>query len=376
MTKEAATSHHLSNLSRRDFLKLAGAATASVMLADCRSGKSPTATPTTAPTATPTSAPTTTLVPDSAIRRPEIIRFYPDVKSKVVHTHHAGVWTGTPQGGVEDNDLLNPEALRQMLDASITELTGLDDAREAWAALFAPDERVAIKVNTLFSQDCTHLPLVLAVVECLQEAGVPAEQIVIFDANNGDLRSAGYPVNEDGPGVRCHGANYTTGWKIADVDISLSSVLLNCDALINMPILTGIVFFGAGISFAMKNHFGTFDQPQRFHGQRFVLGVTELNALPPIKERTRLVIGDILTAGAYRSYYGRLVVGGDTILMSFDPVAHDTLGMQIAADAYAAEGSDPTIVTDQATPWLMRAVELGLGTDDPENVDLVEVNLG
>jgi hypothetical protein len=334
--------HQLSrSISRRDFLRLSGAAAAAGLLAGCG-------------------------VTKPAVSQGDVVEFYPDAPSRVVRTHHTGVW---------DGEALLPDVLRRMLDASIVELTGLKDGRQAWSTLFAPDERVAIKVNTLFSQDCTHLPLVLTVVECLQEAGVPPEQIVIFDARTSHLMNAGYPVNEDGSGVRCHGANYTPGWTIADVDIGLSGVLLNCDALINIPILTGITFFGAGISFAMKNHFGTFDQPQRFHGERFVLGVTELNALSPIRDRTRLVIGDILTSETYRSHYGRLVVGGETLLMSFDPVALDTVGMQIAVDAYAAEGSDPTSVTDQAAPWLMRAAELGLGTSDPADTELVEVNL-
>jgi hypothetical protein len=103
--------------------------------------------------------------------------------------------------------------------------------------------------------------------------------------------------------------------------------------------------------------------------------VTELNALLPIKERTRLIIGDILTLNTYRSHYGRYVIGGDGILMSFDPVAHDKVGAQVAAETYAAEGQDAVTVTDQATTWLARAVELNLGTNDLDNIDLVEVNL-
>jgi hypothetical protein len=58
-----------------------------------------------------------------------VVKTHPDVWSKVVHAHHEGVW---------DGENLVPGALRQMLDASITELTGLSDAREAWAALFRP----------------------------------------------------------------------------------------------------------------------------------------------------------------------------------------------------------------------------------------------
>ena len=126
----------------------------------------------------------------------------------------------------------------------------------------------------------------------------------------------------------------------------------------------------------MKNHFGTFDKPRNFHGDRFVSGVTELNALPPIKDRTRLIIGDILTAKPYRSAYGRYVIGRDKILVSFDPVAHDMVGAQLAETAYADEGRETPVVIDQATPWLKRASEMGLGTNALENIDLVEINLG
>ena len=47
--------------------------------------------------------------------------------------------------------------------------------------------------------------------------------------------------------------------------------------------------------------------------------------------------------------------------MSFDPVAHDTIGMKIAAEAYGAEGQDSTAVMAQAIPWLGSATKLGLG---------------
>ena len=89
-----------SRLSRRDFLRLSAPATT-----------------------TPTTAVTLAFSP-----LPEIIRFYPSVPSCVVQTHHSGVWS---------DKTLVPGALRQMLDASITRLTGLNDVRGAWAALSA-----------------------------------------------------------------------------------------------------------------------------------------------------------------------------------------------------------------------------------------------
>jgi uncharacterized protein (DUF362 family) len=298
--------------------------------------------------------------------RPDIIRFYPEGKSKVVQTYHAGAWTGEPQA-------LNGGVLRRMLDISITELTGLDKAPEAWAALFKPKERIAIKVNTLFPRDSTHASLVAQVTESLREARIPAEQIIIFDRSG--LEQAGYTINADGPGVRCSYTRYTEERALGDSRIRLSDILLDCDGLINVPILTGITFFGAGISFAMKNHFGTFDRPRDFHEEKFVTGVTEINNLADIKDRTRLIIGDILASKSYRSAYGRYVIAGNKILMSFDPVAHDSVGAQIANAAYAAEGKESPAAIKQAIPWLRRASEMGLGTAALENIDLVKIDL-
>lgn len=315
----------------------------------------PTAAPTAAPTATPTAAPTVAL---------------PAEPGKVVHTHHAGVW---------DGEALVPEAIRQMLDASITELTGLHDAGEAWAALFDPSERIAIKVNAFRNSIIwTHVPLVMAVTECLQEMGVPDEQIVIFDYYTRELDTAGFPVNPDGPGVRCYGTdrNYTAGWQLVGRDVRLSDVLLSCDALINMPVLKSHMI--SGITFAMKNHYGTFDKPQNFHEPRIGRAIAELNALPPIKDRTRLIIGDVLTAClryANSWPYWESDFTGDSILMSFDPVAHDTVGLQMFSQLLTDDGGDPATAMNWANPWLEIGAELGLGTNDPDSIELVEVSL-
>jgi hypothetical protein len=326
-------------------------------------------------------------MPTVKVRRPEVIRFYPDVPSKVVQAHHAGVW---------DGDELVPDALRQMLEASIAELTGLHDAREAWAALFSPDERIAIKVNAIgghFGLVYTHVPLAMAVAECLQTIGVPADQIFVFDRYTSELAKAGYPINRDGPGVRCYGSSeigvflrsssdaanhYTPGWKIMGADVRLSDILLSCHAVINLPILTGGGQLGgegaAGISFAMKNHYGTFNCPTDFHGEHFERGLVGLNALSPIVERARLIVGDILTPNTYK-HFGRYVIGGPAILMSFDPVAHDAIGTQIMTRAYAAQGLDPAVITTRTASWLGHGAKLGLGTNDPASMDVVEIRL-
>jgi uncharacterized protein (DUF362 family) len=292
---------------------------------------------------------------------------YPDVPSRVIQTRHTGVWNG---------ENLSSEAIRQMLDASITNLTGLNNASEAWSALFGPGERIAIKVNTISASGYwTHVPLVMAVTERLQAVGVMPERIIVFDRSSQELERAGYLINKDNFGVHCYGTDgdYTSGWTIMDTEISLSSILLECDALINIPLLKQHSI--TGLSFAMKNHYGTFNRPGSFHGKRAEKGIPELNALAPLKERARLIIGDaldVVKAGWHDS------TPGDSILMSFDPVALDTVGLQVYNDTMTAEGNDSAIkvATSLARAWLANGVELGVGTNDPNNIDLVEVNLG
>jgi uncharacterized Fe-S center protein len=66
---------------------------------------------------------------------------------------------------------------------------------------------------------------------------------------------------------------------------------------------------------------------------------------------------------------------GDAILMSFDPVAHDAVGLQVANQVLDAEGSSTEAMTSQATAWLQNSAKLGLGTQDLDQIEWVEVTL-
>ncbi len=380
------TSNHVP-LSRRDFLRLTaaglGGLAAGPLLNACTPAPfSPTATPI-PPTATPTVLPkaTATLRPTATVTStprptlvssplPEIIKFYPTVPSKVIQTHLPGVWS---------NKSLNQAALRQMLDASITKLTGLNEARESWAALFKPGEKILIKVNTFANSIIwTHAPLVQEVTNSLQEAGIPAENITIFDLTTQELANAHYTVNVDGPGVRCTGMNqnYSADPVIVnDTHIQLANLLKSCDALINIPILKSHML--SGITFAMKNHYGSFNYPEKLHGDR-MRGIAALNAIQEIRGRTRLIIGDSLSANlryANSWPYWQEDWIGDSIFMSFDPVAHDTMGMQLLARELGKSGESSDALTGMSAPYLEYAAELGLGTNDPANMEVVEQTL-
>jgi hypothetical protein len=365
MTKQNSRndSANPAGISRRGFL-VGAAATAAGLLTGCKSEK-----PASAPASITQSDPGT----DEKIRRPDVVKYHPEIPSKVVRARHSGVWSGYD---------LAPGILRLMVDTAIGTLTGLYDPKLSWGALFNADERVAIKVSTFAP---THAPLVMAVADSLQDAGIPAEQIFIFDMYTQGLEFSGYPVNEDQDGVRCYGTadrlggkgNYTSGWTLLETAIRLSDILLSCDGVINVP---GLVTHPiAGASFALKNHFGSFNIPEEFHDDRgIVQGIAGVNLLSPIRERGRLIIGDCLTPGAVPHFFyeDRIMIGDGSILMSFDPVAHDTIGLEIVSEALVASGQDPTAAMTMASRYLAKSAQAGLGTSDPDNMEMIEMELG
>lgn len=327
-------------LSRRAFLTGAAALTASLVGA-CRSLAKPAPTPTVA-------------LPDRA----EILKFYPQTKSRVVVARHSGVWS---------EEELVAGALREMLDAAITRLTGIRDALAAWGALFDPDEVIGLKTNAISTTDATHPPLVLALAERLEAAGIPPEHVIIFDRLSNELQAAGYPMNKEGPGVRCYGTDGAYSGPehaVAKATVKLSEVLLRCDAIINVPAVR--LHSMAGITFAMKNHFGCIDRPGSLHyPPRCDPGIPELNALPKIRERSRLIVGDGLKNYPFVE---------NTLIVGFDPVACDYTGLKEFIKLGEERGADMSFVTGKAT-HIATAAEMGLGTDDPANIDLQEIEL-
>jgi hypothetical protein len=154
--------------------------------------------------------------------------------------------------------------------------------------------------------------------------------------------------------------------------VSLSDLLLQCTALINLPALKQHGY--SGVSFAMKNHYGNINNPGSFHTYDIIKhSIPELNALPPIKDKTRLIIGDALEVVLGVNWDNRLP--GDSLLMSFDPVAHDTVGLKLMADTMKTNKQNPDFFVQTANTWLANAVDLGLGTNDMSQIELKEVTL-
>ena len=330
----------------------------------------PTSTPLpptyTAVPATPASPPppTATLVPtvppDSS--RAALMAHWPATgTSRVVKVRHSGAWAGADTA---------QETVLQMLDDGLSTLTGVADKPSAWRALFNAGDRVLLKVNCIDSSLPTPPVVTYAVAQRLLDAGLSPENILIFDRTDRELQASGYKLNESGPGIRCHGSRGEgTEAALSQATVRFYKEFDECDAVINLPLPRSHPF--AGITVALKNHYGSVNQPMRLHGNSCE-AVADLNAQPNIRDKTRLIVGSALrvASGNWRNPETE-----DSLLLSFDPVALDTVARDILVRYREAQGQAAGSLID-VPRYLQKAQSLNLGATDAKLIELREVNQG
>jgi Domain of unknown function (DUF362) len=84
------------------------------------------------------------------------------------------------------------EAIKETLARGLRELTGADDAVEAWRTFFGPGDVVAIKMNPVGNPLAnTSSELMLEVIEGLKSAGVKTNDIFVYERYREDFMAAG-----------------------------------------------------------------------------------------------------------------------------------------------------------------------------------------
>jgi len=268
--------------------------------------------------------------------------------------------------------------LGRILDRALAALTG-QPAAQAWQALFSPRDVVGLKVNCLAGRGLsTHPALVMAVCARLQEAGIPAGQIIIWDRLNADLRRGGFTVATDPSRVRCFGndlGGYTSAlYEMGSVCSRLARVVTeSCTALINLPVLKdhGIV----GLSASMKNYFGAIDNPNKYHTHTGDPFVADVSRLPQLREKTRLVICDALTA-QYEGgppYMPQWCWPLEQLFLATDPVALDSTAWRLIDDKRRLMGMPSLQEAGREPVYILRAARAGLGVADPARIEVIEM---
>jgi uncharacterized protein (DUF362 family) len=291
-------------------------------------------------------------------------------KTRVVLVRNSSVMT--------NEGLLVSTVADEMLTSAMLRLTSKSTPDKAWGELFRPEDVVGIKVNALGGKRiATHPGVVDAVVAGLKRAGVPENNIIVWDRLTDELQKAGYGINRSGRGVGCYGTDksYDPNPEMSGSIGSCFSTILSshCTALINVPVLKDHDL--AGVSIGLKNFYGAIHNPNKYHDNNCDPFIADLNMHPYIKNKLRLIVCDALTL-LYQggpAYNPQHAIDYSGLLVSQDPVALDRIGVNLIEEARKEKGL-PTLKEAGREPvHVATAAQRGLGTDDLKGIEWVKI---
>jgi len=279
----------------------------------------------------------------------------------------------TPAGSVDSGRVL------KLLDQAIQSLFDADDPIRSWARLVRPGQTVGVKVNTLGGRGLSsNVQLVEALCERLQQAGIRAPDIVVFDRDTTELERAGFAIRMGGNRVQCFGTD-RLGYEedlstYGAVGSRVSRIVTQrCDVLINVPVLKD--HDGAGVSIALKNMYGVIHNPNKYHPDGCDPYVADVNMLPEIRSRLRLHICDATTAcfEGGPAFKPQFAWQQNALIVSEDPVALDQTGWQLIERKRAEKGLKPLASEGRQPQYIATAADSQhrLGTNDSRRITLL-----
>ena len=259
-----------------------------------------------------------------------------------------------------DGPKINPQVIGPLLDEAVYALT---DGR-GWKGIFPaikPRERVAIKISSMNPGTLiTHEEVLGVIVSKLMDLGAKPGNIIIFDGGPAKIASlemasikrkgvrvlstAGYTA------ISSEGFDENARAAFPEGDsVCLSRIISDSTYLINVPVLKD--HGGGGVTFSLKSHVGSVDNPAKIHRGSFYGGeikpgsIAAINNLREIKEKTRLIIGDGLFGIYQGGPYGNPQFVYNGLIVGTDPVAVDHQARIILDEERAKHRMKPVVVS-------------------------------
>jgi uncharacterized protein (DUF362 family) len=294
-------------------------------------------------------------------------------QSKVVIARDAALRTVSGQ--------LDEKRVQALLDRAMASYTGRDKPVEEWKRIVPVGKVIGLKVNGRGGKGLsTHLALVLAICERLQQAGVKPGEIVVWDCIERDLLACGLTISTDPNRIRCYGSDHAgfdeQAVAFGTVKVNLSKILSRqCDFVINLPVLKD--HYMTGVTFSMKNMYGVIQQPNELHANGCNPAIADLNCIPAIRQKVRFIIGDAITS----MYEGgprckpEFLWQPNALIIGEDRVAVDTTALQMLERKRAEAGLPTFEAAGRPSRYIATAADAthNLGTNDPKHIRLMEV---
>ncbi len=292
-------------------------------------------------------------------------------RSQVTMAHHPGATTGDGQRV--------KEPIAEMIDAVVTAFSGEQDVAKAWQKFFSSDETVGVKVNGLGGPlIATAREVTEVCVERLQGIGVKPENIIIWDSNDNFLRNCGLDPDGGDWGARVlpMGVEWEPRRRHGSFNGQVTSIVTKyVDGYLSLPIMKDHAI--AGITMALKQHYGTISNPADHHGNNCDPYIADINTIPAIRDKQRLIICDSTRATCeggpgFRAEY---VWSNNMILCATDPLAHDYVGWTMIEGQRKLKGLPPLADVGRPPRQLASAAARGLGVNDPDRIDVQRIQL-
>lgn len=302
----------------------------------------------------------------------------------------------------------------EMLKTAMLTLTGAGSLEKAWLKFVSPKDVIGLKVNPIGGKLLsTSHAVVKSVIRQLEEAGIPRENIVIWDRRLAQLYEAGF-TSENYPGIKIDatewmdekGSYYNAEGKLygeervdkeqyfyADVegeyDVYTLPYMVNggkysyfskictqgITKIINIPILKNA---GATTTLCLKNlAYGSLSNTGRLHAKLWHQTSAYGCAFPPLRDKLVLNIVDGLI-GCFDggpSAVPQFICEYHTLLLGSDPVAVDRIGHDMVVAKRIEEGVQ-TEDKPKAAYFIDLAQELKLGVGNRSAIDLKEIKKG
>lgn len=292
--------------------------------------------------------------------------------------------------------MVRQDAVDQMLERGLLELTGASDLAGAWKLFVAPEDVVGLKVNTLSGPACsTRRELVQAIIRGLRAAGVRDENIIIWDRFESHLRRTGYEVVQKPGSLRCYATDSpgvgsdqdifyeanTLDWipehlrkdpargYAASYNNSHFSTIFtqHITKQINVPVLKDHNI--TGVTLGLKNvAFGICSNTERFHPTPINCDpmIGEVCGHPMVQSKNVLTVADCLSI----LYEGgpmvdpRHLLPYRSLIIGTDMVAADTIGLGILERIRREKGLPSLWKTNSPPKYVNTAAALKLGIGD------------
>ena len=238
---------------------------------------------------------------------------------------------------------IDTPTVRTMLAKGMCELTGASHDQDAWRSFISPQDVVGIKVNCSGAPEINSSPeLILAIVESILAAGVPAHNVYIYDRFESQMNIVKY-TESVAKGVQIAAAEHSRGsilgydpYTYVEVDFFgeddtrsnlFRPITEKFTKIINVPTMKE--HRAAGVTGCLKNlAYGSFSNVARSHLHEVsntYSFIGTLNTVEPLRSRTVLNVmdglrslwhgGPFLQSPNFLFFPKRIVVGTDPVAM-------------------------------------------------------------